>query len=118
MSTSGKASPVNREEADGIPCLQNLGPKSAAMLKSAGITTATQLRQLGSVKAFVRVRASRADVSLNLLWALEGALTGEPWQQVAREHRLSLLLALEAFNSETMPARAIAKRKPDHRIKR
>ncbi|MCM0610232.1 MAG: TfoX/Sxy family DNA transformation protein [Ideonella sp. WA131b] len=34
----------------------------------------------------------------NLLWALEGALTGLPWQVVAKEHRLSLLLALEAQN--------------------
>jgi DNA transformation protein len=30
-----------------------------------------------------------------LLWALEGALSGEHWQQVAREHRTSLLLAVE-----------------------
>ncbi|WP_264362066.1 TfoX/Sxy family protein [Ramlibacter tataouinensis] len=34
-------------------------------------------------------------VSLNLLWALEGAITGERWQEVARRHRTSLLLALE-----------------------
>jgi DNA transformation protein len=34
-------------------------------------------------------------VSLNLLWALEGALSGEHWQVVAKEHRTSLLLALE-----------------------
>ena len=34
-------------------------------------------------------------MSLNLLWAMEGALTGVHWQVVAREHRASLLLALE-----------------------
>ena len=35
------------------------------------------------------------NVSLNLLWAIESALTGVPWQEIARRHRTSLLLALE-----------------------
>ena len=38
--------------------------------------------------------------SLNLLWALEGALTGLHWQVVAKEHRLSLLLALKALQKK------------------
>lgn len=75
--------------------LPNLGPASAAMLQAAGITTLEQLRTLGSVAAYEQVRRSGARVSLNLLWALEGALTAQPWQTVAREHRTSLLLALD-----------------------
>ena len=73
----------------------NLGPKSEAMLVAAGITSLEQLKALGSVAAYARVKATGANASLNLLWALEGALTGLPWQQVARDHRTSLLLALE-----------------------
>jgi len=65
------------------------------MLTRAGITTIEQLRALGAVAAFARVKRSGARPSLNLLWALEGALTGLPWQEVARRHRTSLLLALE-----------------------
>jgi DNA transformation protein len=65
------------------------------MLARAGIRSEQQLRQLGAVAAFVRVRRSGAGASLNLLWALEGALTGLSWQEVAREHRTSLLLALD-----------------------
>ncbi len=72
-----------------------LGPKSAAMLQAAGITRMEQLRQLGSVAAYAQVQQSGQKISLNLLWALEGALSGLHWQQVAREHRTSLLLALE-----------------------
>ena len=75
--------------------LPNLGPKSQQMLALAGITTVAQLRKMGSVAAYARARQAGANVSLNLLWALEGALTGLPWQEVAREHRTSLLLALE-----------------------
>lgn len=75
--------------------LPNLGPASSEMLRSAGIPDLAQLRALGAVRAFAHVRRSQPKASLNLLWALEGALTGLPWQQVAREHRTSLLLALE-----------------------
>ncbi len=79
--------------------LQNLGPKSQAMLAAAGIHSLEQLRTLGSVRAYLRVKSTGANASLNLLWALEGALTGLHWQVVAREHRLSLLLALEEQQS-------------------
>lgn len=73
----------------------NLGPKSEQMLAAAGITTLAQLQALGAVAAYSRVKRTGAPASLNLLWALEGALLGQPWQAVAREHRTRLLLALE-----------------------
>ena len=82
--------------------LAGLGPKSRAMLAAAGITTLTQLRDLGSVRAYAGIKAVPGNqASLNLLWALEGLLTGEHWRVVAREHRLSLLLALEALAGTT-----------------
>ncbi len=80
--------------------LRNLGPKSQAMLAAAGIVSVEQLRQLGSVAAYHQVKATGANALLNLLWALEGALTGLPWQEVAREHRLSLLLAVDAHQRQ------------------
>jgi DNA transformation protein len=82
--------------AEPIAGLFNLGPKSAGMLLAAGITSVEQLRSLGSVQAFLRVKAVDPRASLNLLWALEGALTGEPWRKVSRDGRTSLLLALDA----------------------
>lgn len=75
--------------------LPNLGLKSRAMLVLAGIRTADELRSCGAVRAYARVKDMGLPASLNLLWALEGALTGLPWQVVAREHRTSLLLALD-----------------------
>ncbi|WP_212758161.1 TfoX/Sxy family DNA transformation protein [Usitatibacter palustris] len=65
------------------------------MLRKAGITSQAQLRKLGAVRAFVKVKASDSRASLNLLWALEGALSNRPWQEVAKRDRLSLLLAVE-----------------------
>lgn len=87
----------------GLGGLQNLGPKSQAMLAAAGIHSLEQLRKLGSVHAYLLVKATGANASINLLWALGGALTGLPWQVVAREHRLSLLLALEVQENQVGP---------------
>jgi DNA transformation protein len=70
------------------------------MLERAGINSVEHLRYLGSVAAFSLVRRQEPKASLNLLWALEGALTGISWQEVAREHRTSLLLALEQHESK------------------
>jgi DNA transformation protein and related proteins len=83
------------EQPSRIGELKGLGPRSQEMLARAGILTVTQLRELGSVEAYVRTKRANSGASLNLLWALEAALTGEAWQSVARRHRTSLLLALE-----------------------
>lgn len=83
--------------------LPGLGPRSQAMLIKAGITDLATLRALGGVEAYRRARAANTGVSLNLLWGLESALTGIPWQQVAREQRTSLLLALDAADRRDTP---------------
>ena len=84
--------------------LRNLGPKPEAMLRRAGITTVALLRKLGAVRAYVKVKRSSANASLNLLWALEGALSGRPWQEVAKSDRLSLLLQVESLEKGGMPS--------------
>ncbi len=71
-----------------------IGPVSKRMLAAAGITSIESLRRLGAVEAYRRVRSHDPRASLNLLWTLEGALTGRPWEDVARNDRLSLLLQL------------------------
>jgi DNA transformation protein len=83
------------QTANAIAKLPNLGPKSQQMLARAGIRTLADLQALGAVAAYVQTKRSGVRASLNLLWALEGAITGLPWQDVARDHRTSLLLALE-----------------------
>lgn len=88
VATSAQAASLSR--------LANLGPKSAELLLRAGITSRAQLVRLGAVKAYAMVRCVAPRVSLNLLWALEGAISGLHWQAVAKVHRTSLLLALEA----------------------
>lgn len=80
--------------------LPNFGPKSQQMLVQAGIHSLEQLRDLGAVRAYVQVKRSGTNASLNLLWAMEGALSGRHWQEVAKHDRLSLLLELEDVENE------------------
>jgi DNA transformation protein len=94
-----KKSPLPDHAIRELESVANLGPKSAAILAAAGIHSLEYLATLGSVAAFAMAKRSGARVSLNLLWAIEGALTGESWQTVAREHRASLLLALDSYGT-------------------
>jgi len=107
---TGKARPIAKAQSSlgpdtdsilaGLADLTNLGPKSQDMLAKAGITTAKELTRLGAVMAYAKTKAACPKASLNLLWALEGALSGRPWQQVAETDRASLLMALEDVQRE------------------
>jgi DNA transformation protein and related proteins len=78
------------------------------MLKAIGIDTETKLRSMGAVAAFVAVRRAGLAPSLNLLWALEGALRDRDWKVVARDDRTLLLMQLEDMEK----AQATTKRCP------
>ncbi|WP_211238080.1 TfoX/Sxy family protein [Derxia gummosa] len=93
-----QSSAANESALRELSQLANLGPKSAAWLIAAGITSVSEIRALGSVASYVRVKRAGMNASLNLLWALEGAISDQPWQTVAREHRTSLLLALDEYS--------------------
>ncbi len=80
--------------------LRNLGPKSVQMLSRAGIATPDALKALGAVDAFIKVQLSGAKPTLNLLWALEGALRDIPWQEIAQEQRRVLLDRLDSRRKE------------------
>lgn len=89
-----------------ISSLPNLGSHSEAMLRKAGITQVEQLAKLGAVKTYVRVKKKGLRPSLNLLYALEGALTGTHWTQVSRKERGRLLIELDALLAEESGVRS------------
>ncbi len=80
-----------------IADLPALGPKSQQMLAAAGIHTVQELRALGAVRAYRQVQNAGLRPSLNLLWALEAALCGGDWRQIARTERTRLLLELDGL---------------------
>lgn len=85
--------------------LRNIGPKSAAWLRQVGLRTEEDLRAIGALEAFMRVKRAGFKPSLNLLYALEGALLGCHWQEVPAERRSELLVAAEAAIALLPPPR-------------
>lgn len=82
--------------ATSLSSMRNLGPRSRQMLAAIGILTPEQLAERGAVEAFIALKRACQPISLNLLWAMEGALSGRDWRVVARDDRLHLLSELEA----------------------
>ena len=76
--------------------LRNIGPKSSAWLRQVGLRTREDIAAAGTVEAFMRVRRAGFKPSLNLLYALEGALCDCHWQEVPDARRLDLVAAAEA----------------------
>lgn len=76
--------------------LRNIGPKSAAWLRQVGLRTREDLEAAGPLDAYMRVRRAGFRPSLNLLYALEGALLDIHWQEVPDERRKELVEAAEA----------------------
>ena len=76
--------------------MRNLGPQSETMLVAAGIPTPARLKTCGAVEAFIALKQTGQTVSLNMLWAMEGALSDRDWRDVVREDKLRLLTELEA----------------------
>lgn len=80
--------------------LRNLGPQSQRLLAAVGVHDVEELRRRGALETYLAVRRAGLTRSLNLLWALAGALEpwpeGRDWREVAAsESRLPLLLAVE-----------------------
>lgn len=85
--------------------LRNIGPKSAAWLRQVGLRSAEDLVAAGAVQAFVKVKRAGFKPSLNLLYALEGALLDCHWHDVPEARRQQLLAELETASASLPPPR-------------
>ena len=76
--------------------LRNIGPKSMAWLRQTGVRSLDDLKAVGALSAFVRVKRAGFKPSLNLLYALEGAIMDCHWQEIPDARRSELIIAAEA----------------------
>ncbi|QDU40032.1 hypothetical protein Mal4_43860 [Maioricimonas rarisocia] len=93
-----------------VRTLRNLGSASARWLEAVGIRTYADLRAAGAVGAFEKVRAAGFRPTLNLLYALAGALTDTAWTDLSDEAKGRLREAVA--DSDARDAVAQAKRPP------
>lgn len=84
-----------------ISDLRNLGPVAERMLLEIGVRSEDDLRALGAVAAFTRLRSTGRRVSLNALYAMDAALSGRHWLDLEEERR-SELKAAAAFDGEEL----------------
>jgi|GEM_PF-744005 len=85
--------------------LRNVGPKGAAWLRQVGLRTRADLEAAGTVDAFIRVKRAGFKPSMNLLYALEGALRDCHWQEVPQARREQLVAEAEAAIAQLQPPR-------------
>ena len=85
-----------KDDNSPITSLLNLGPKSAEWIEATGITSVGELRKLGAVETYWRVKKVGFNVSLNLLYALEGAITNTHWSKLSHDQRSRLLIEVDA----------------------
>ncbi len=76
--------------------IKNIGPKSMAWLRQTGIRTQADLEAVGSLAAYVRIKRAGFKPSLNMLYAMEGAILGCHWQDIPAERRSELIIAADA----------------------
>jgi DNA transformation protein len=63
--------------------LKNIGPASARQLREVGIENSATLRKLGALAAYRRLKhAFPREISLVMLYALEGALRDCHWNHL------------------------------------
>ncbi|WP_036798147.1 TfoX/Sxy family DNA transformation protein [Photobacterium marinum] len=78
-----------------IKDLPNLRLANERMLKKAGITTVEELYEAGSLNAYRALQETHRDtVNIELLWALEGAVSGTHWSVIPQQRRTELLSQL------------------------
>ncbi len=81
-----------------ISRLKGLGPKSEQWLNSIGIETEAQLRELGPVRVYLRLKGEGSiNPSLNLLYAMVGALENRHWTDISQSEKARLLMELEGY---------------------
>lgn len=83
--------------------LPNLGTHSAKMLAAAGISTRAQLEELGPVKAFLAAKQAGGKPTMNLLWAIAGALADQKWDTLPSKHKEQLRDELEQLLANEEP---------------
>jgi DNA transformation protein len=71
--------------------LKNLGMASVNILHAVGINTLVELRRVGAVEAYKRIKERDINVSKVMLYALQGALMDVHWNDLAPELKLELV---------------------------
>ncbi|MCG7394447.1 TfoX/Sxy family protein [Microvirga sp. ACRRW] len=83
-----------------ISSLPGIGPVTQGWLKEVGIRTPSDLKAIGSIEAYRRLKFMLPRrVSLNALYALEAALRGCHWLDLPQDVKTSLQQEAKAIDA-------------------
>lgn len=77
-----------------IASLRNLGGKSEIWLNEIGVYTREDLEKLGSLEIYRILRQRGYPASLNLVYAIEGALADIDWRELSPNLKAELRTAI------------------------
>lgn len=75
--------------------IKNLGPKTESWLNEIGVYSFSDLERLGSVEIYRLVKNAGFPASLNLVYAIEAALTGVHWTKLSKDAKAELKRAIQ-----------------------
>lgn len=75
--------------------LKNLGAASVNILHAIGVNSYDDLKELGPVDAYNRIRARNINVSKVMLYALQGALMDVHWNDLDPDLKKKLVVDAE-----------------------
>jgi len=82
--------------------LPHIGLKLAGELTQSGIQDVEQLSQLGSLVVATRLQEHGFSICPNKLYALEGAIRGIRWHQLAPQERSALWRSFQAWANHSV----------------
>ena len=85
-----------------LSTLKNIGKASERWLNSLGVYTRDDLKEMGAVEAYKLLKGRGAPVSLNLVYAIEGALMDAAIAELPQELKDSLRIECEEFDRQQL----------------
>lgn len=84
-----------RRLMESLTQLKNIGPKSTQWLHAIGVDTIDDLREMGAIDCCRALKAQGYPASLNLAYAIEGALRDIHWCKLPAAVKQQLKTALQ-----------------------
>lgn len=84
-------------QAQDLQSLRNIGPAMASALEGAGITSVSQLREMGADAAYAAVLATGHRPHFIAYYVLHMALQGRPWNDCKGAEKTALRATFDAI---------------------
>jgi DNA transformation protein and related proteins len=94
--------------------MNGLGQMSWNMLSAIGITSPEALQTRDPFEVYATLHRMKVTRSVNMLYALIGAIENKHWQEIARDRRMEILVRLD--HMQLAPCNPAQRARPRGRI--